>query len=75
MSAKASLRQEFRARRLALLPQAQAAIEAQAGRHCPALVPPGSSTARQPAGSGSSARGLQGTGSSPTASSSSPASG
>ena len=41
MSAKASLRQQFRARRLALLPQAQPAIEAQAGRHCPALLPPG----------------------------------
>ena len=41
MSAKASLRQQFRARRLALLPEAQPAIEAQARRHCPALVPPG----------------------------------
>lgn len=41
MSAKASLRQQFRARRLALLPQAQPAIEAQARKHCPALVPPG----------------------------------
>jgi len=41
MNAKASLRQQFRARRLALLPEAQPAIEAQARRHCPALVPPG----------------------------------
>ena len=41
MSAKASLRQQFRARRLALLPAAQPAIEAQARRHCPALLPPG----------------------------------
>ena len=41
MSAKANLRQQFRARRLALLPEAQPAIEAQARRHCPALVPPG----------------------------------
>lgn len=41
MIAKASLRQQFRARRLALLPKAQPAIEAQARRHCPALVPPG----------------------------------
>ena len=41
MSAKASLRQQFRARRLALLPEAQPAIEAQARRHCPALLPPG----------------------------------
>lgn len=41
MSAKASLRQQFRTRRLALLPEAQPAIEAQVRRHCPALLPPG----------------------------------
>ena len=41
MSAKATLRQQFRARRLALLPAAQPAIEAQARRHCPGLVAPG----------------------------------
>ena len=41
MSAKASLRQQFRALRLALLESVEAAIVAQARRHCPALVPPG----------------------------------
>ena len=41
MSAKASLRQRFRARRLELLPAAQPAIEAQALRHVPELLAPG----------------------------------
>ena len=41
MSTKASLRQQFRALRLALLESVEAAIVAQARRHCPALVPPG----------------------------------
>jgi 5-formyltetrahydrofolate cyclo-ligase len=40
MSAKVSLRQQFRARRLELLPAAQPAIEAQALRHVPGLLAP-----------------------------------
>ena len=41
MSDKASLRQQYRALRQALLPAAQPAIEAQALRHVPALLAPG----------------------------------
>ncbi len=41
MSAKASLRQQFRERRLALLPAAQPAIEAQALQHVTELLGPG----------------------------------
>jgi 5-formyltetrahydrofolate cyclo-ligase len=41
MSAKASLRRQFRAQRQALLPAAQPAIETQALRHVPGLLAPG----------------------------------